>query len=164
MDGLLSLPPLVLALAVIGALGPGLTNAMIAVGLVSSPRFFRLARAASASARKELYVEALTALGCSRSRILLKHVVPNASGPLLVESSVAAGHAVMAEAGLSFLGLGARPPIPSWGGMVQGGFAYIYDSSFALIPPAVAIVVTVLAFMYVADGLRDVVAGRRSQR
>jgi len=161
MDGLLSLPPLVLALAIIGALGPGLGNAMVAVGVVSSPRFFRLARAASAAARQELYVEALTAVGCSRTRILLLHVAPNASGPLLVEASVAAGAAVMAEAGLSFLGLGARPPTPSWGGMVQSGFASIYDATFTMIPAAVAIVVTVLAFMFVADGLRDTLSGPR---
>jgi peptide/nickel transport system permease protein len=159
---LLSLPPLILALAIVGVLGPGLTNAMIAVGVVFAPRFFRVARAAAISVRSETYVEATRALGCSTSRILLRHVLPNSSGPLLVQVTFAMGLVVIAEASLSFLGLGATPPTATWGGMLRDAFDNVYDSTFPLLAPSLMIVLTILAFSILGDALRDAL-GRQSR-
>jgi peptide/nickel transport system permease protein len=159
---LLALPPLILALAIVGVLGPGLTNAMIAVGIVFAPRFFRVARAAALSVRSETYVEATRALGCSTPRILLRHVLPNSSGPLLVQVTFAMGLVVIAEASLSFLGLGATPPTATWGGMLRDAFDNVYDSTFPLLAPSLMIVLTILAFSVVGDALRDAL-GRQSR-
>lgn len=159
---LLSLPPLILALAIVGVLGPGLTNAMIAVGIVFAPRFFRVARAAAMSVRSETYVEATRALGCSTSRILLRHVLPNSSGPLLVQITFAMGLVVIAEASLSFLGLGVTPPTATWGGMLRDAFDNVYDSNFPLLAPSLMIVFTILAFSILGDALRDAL-GRQSR-
>jgi peptide/nickel transport system permease protein len=161
-DVFLALPPLILALAIVGISGPGLTNAMIAVGIVIAPRFFRIARAAAGSVRNETYIEATRATGCSTTRILFRHVLPNSSGPLLVQVTFALGLVVIAEASLSFLGLGAAPPTASWGGMVQDAFANIYSSSFQLIAPSVMITLTILAFSTLGDALRDAL-GRQSR-
>jgi peptide/nickel transport system permease protein len=161
-DVLLSLPPLILALAIVGVLGPGLTNAMIAVGIVFSPRFFRVARAAAISVRSETYIEATRAMGCSTPRILFRHVLPNSSGPLLVQVTFAMGLVVIAEASLSFLGLGAEPPTASWGSMVRDAFDNVYDSTFPLWAPSLMIVGTILAFSILGDALRDAL-GRQSR-
>ena len=161
-DVLLSLPPLILALAIVGVLGPGLTNAMIAVGVVFSPRFFRVARAAAMSVRSETYVEATRALGFSTPRILFRHVLPNSSGPLLVQVTFAMGLVVIAEASLSFLGLGAKAPTATWGTMVRDAFDNVYDSRFPLLAPSVMIVLTILAFSVLGDALRDAL-GRQSR-
>ena len=161
-DILLSLPPLILALAILGILGPGLTNAMIAVGIVFSPRFYRVARAAALSVRNETYIEAQRSIGSSTSRILMRHVLPNSSGPLLVQLTFALGLVVIAEASLSFLGLGARPPTASWGSMLQDAFKNIYTTRFALLAPSVMIVLTILATAVLGDALRDAL-GRQSR-
>jgi peptide/nickel transport system permease protein len=161
-DVLLSLPPLILALAIVGVLGPGLTNAMVAVGVVFAPRFFRVARAAAMSVRTETYVEASRALGCSTSRIVFRHVLPNSSGPLLVQVTFATGLVVIAEASLSFLGLGAKAPTATWGGMLRDAFDNVYDSTFPLLAPSLMIVFTILAFSVLGDALRDAL-GRQSR-
>jgi peptide/nickel transport system permease protein len=161
-DILLSLPPLLLALAIVGILGPGLTNAMVAIGIVFAPRFFRVARAAAQSVRHETYVEATRAMGCSTSRILFRHVLPNSSGPLLVQLTFALGLVVTAEASLSFLGLGAKPSTATWGSMVRDAFNNVYETSFPLIAPSVMIVLTILAFSVLGDALRDAM-GRQSR-
>jgi peptide/nickel transport system permease protein len=161
-DVLLALPPLILALAIVGILGPGLTNAMIAIGIVLAPRFFRVARAAAFSVRNETYVEATRAMGCSPARILFRHVLPNSSGPLLVQVTFALGVVVTAEASLSFLGLGAKPPTASWGSMVRDAFSNIYAAKFQLVPPSLMIVLTILAFSVLGDALRDAL-GRQSR-
>jgi peptide/nickel transport system permease protein len=154
-DVLLSLPPLILALAIVGVLGPGLTNAMVAVGVVFSPRFFRVARAAAMSVRSETYIEASRALGCSTSRILFRHVLPNSSGPLLVQVTFAMGLVVIAEASLSFLGLGVQPPEASWGSMIGEAARLISRSKVLVVWPGLAITITVLALGFVGDGLRQ---------
>lgn len=154
-DGFLSLPPLILAMAIVGVAGPGLTNAMIAIGIVFAPRFFRVARSAAQSVAKETYIEAVRADGCPTWRILLRHVLPNASGPLLVQASFAIGFIITAEASLSFLGLGVQLPTASWGSMLRDAFATIRQNFFPIIPPAVMITVTVFAFSILGDGLRD---------
>jgi peptide/nickel transport system permease protein len=161
-DVLLALPGLILALAIIGILGPGLSNAMIAIGIVFSPSMFRVARGAALSVRNETYVEATRAVGCSMKRILFRHVLPNASGPLLVRVTFAFGLVVTAEASLSFLGLGARPPTASWGSMVRDAFNNVYETKFPLLAPSVMIVLTILAFSMLGDALRDAL-GRQTR-
>lgn len=163
-DGLLSLPPLILALAIIGILGPGLTNAMIAIGIVLAPRFFRVARGAAESVASEGYIEAAEADGCSPWRILSRHVLPNASGPLLVQASFGVGLVITAEAGLSFLGLGVQAPQSSWGSMIREGFDVVYEDTFMLIPPTLMVVLTILAMFLLGDGLRDAFRGAGRSR
>lgn len=160
-DTLLSLPPLVFALAIIGILGPGLTNAMIAVGVISAPRFFRVARVATEAVRHDGYIEACRAIGVSTPRILWRHVLPNASGPLLVQASFAAGLAISAEASLSFLGLGVQLPNASWGSMFRVAFTTVSESAFQLLPPGLMITLTVLAMFALGDAVRDAL-GRSS--
>jgi peptide/nickel transport system permease protein len=159
-DALLSLPPLILALALVGILGPGLTNVMIAIGIVLAPPLFRLSRGAAQSVTSETYIEACRAMGCSSWRILWRHVLPNASSPLLVQLTFSAGVIVIAEASLSFLGLGVQPPDASWGTMLRDAFDAIYDSPWFMTAPAVMIVLTILAFAVLGDGLRDALEGR----
>ncbi|MEQ8993400.1 MAG: ABC transporter permease [Pseudomonadales bacterium] len=154
-DALMSFPPLILAVALIAVLGPSLTNAMIAVGILLSPTFLRLMRATTMAVAQETYVEAARSIGCSRGWIIRKHVLPNVVSPLFVQISVFAGVAMLAEAGLSFLGLGAQPPDSSWGAMVGRGFRYISHAPSLIVFPGLAIAVTVLALDVVGDGLRD---------
>lgn len=154
-DALMSFPPLILAVAIIAALGPGLTNAMIAVGVLLSPTFLRLTRATTLGVVQETYVEAAESIGCSRGWIIRKHVLPNVVSPLFVQISVFAGVAMLAEAGLSFLGLGTQPPDSSWGAMVGRGFRYINLAPSLIVFPGLAIAVTVLALYVLGDGLRD---------
>jgi peptide/nickel transport system permease protein len=154
-DALMSFPPLILAVALIAVLGPSLTNAMIAVGILLSPTFLRLMRATTLAVAQETYVEAARSIGCTRGWIIRKHVLPNVVSPLFVQISVFAGVAMLAEAGLSFLGLGAQPPDSSWGALVGRGFRYISHSPSLIVFPGLAIAVTVLALYVVGDGLRD---------
>jgi peptide/nickel transport system permease protein len=161
-DTLLALPPLILALAIVGILGPGLTNAMIAIGVVFAPRFFRVARAASLSVRHETYIEATRSLGASTTRTLFAHVLPNSSGPLLVQLTFAFGLVVTAEASLSFLGLGATQPTATWGTMVRDAFNNIYTTKFGLLAPSLMILLTILSFSVIGDALRDAL-GRQAR-
>lgn len=154
-DAALALPPLILALAIVGILGPGLTNAMIAIGIVMSPRFFRIARVASQGIGQEGYIEAARADGCTPWRILGRHVLPNASGPLLVQASFGIGLVITSEASLSFLGLGVQPPTPSLGSMIRDGFQAIQVHPYPAWPPSMLVVLIILAFFLVGDGLRD---------
>jgi peptide/nickel transport system permease protein len=162
-DALMSFPPLILAVALIAVLGPSLTNAMIAVGVLLSPTFLRLMRATTMSVAQETYVEAARSIGCTPGWIIRKHVLPNVVSPLFVQISVFAGVAMLAEAGLSFLGLGAQPPDSSWGAMVGRGFRYINHAPSLIVFPGLAIAVTVLALYVLGDGLRDSL-GRETRR
>lgn len=161
-DVLLALPPLLFAIAIVGVLGRGLTNAMIAIGVLLAPRFFRLTRAATKDSRDEIFVEAARASGSSTSRILLRHVLPSVSSPLLVQISFGAAVAIVAESGLSFLGLGAQSPTASWGSMLKDGFDNLATSKWPIFPPSIAMVVTILVLSLVGDGLRDAV-GRQTE-
>lgn len=163
-DALQSLPPLILAIAIVGILGPGLTNAMLAIGIVLAPSLFRLARGAAESVATETYIEACRALGCSQWRLLWRHVLPNAASPILVQLTFSAGVAIVAEASLSFLGLGVQSPQTSWGSMLRDAFDNVYIAPTALIAPAIMIVATVLAFSTFGDGLRDALEGTGSTR
>ena len=156
---LMSVPALVLAVVIVGALGPSLSNAMIAVGFAVSPRFYRMASAATQDVSGEAFLEASRAIGCSRTRILLWHVLPNILNSIIVQASLTVGSVILAEASLSFLGLGVQPPTPSWGGMLHDASGSLYEGSFLVLGPGLMIVLTVLACQFLADGLRDALGG-----
>lgn len=154
-DALLSIPPLLFAFGIIGFLGRGELNAALALGIVSAPRFFRVARTVATSVAEEPYIEASRAAGCSTPRILFRHVIPNSSGPLLVLTSQTAGIVVTVQAGLALLGLGPEPPKPSWGGMLSDAFSQFSNEIFPMIPPALMIVILILCFFTLGDTIRD---------
>ena len=160
-DAIMSFPALILAVVIVGLLGPSLTNAMTAIGIVYAPRIMRVVRGSTLSVREEVYVMAARATGCSDTRIIIHHVLPNIVGPLLVQSTVLLGHALLAEAGLSFLGLGAQPPQASWGAMLGTAFPYMAQSPVPTIAAGTVISVTVLCFNLLGDGLRDSVGRAR---
>ncbi|MDP9820777.1 ABC transporter permease [Nocardioides massiliensis] len=161
-DGMMAVPTLVLALTIVAALGPGLSNAMIAVGLTLAPRFYRVARASTAEVRESPFIEASRSIGCGTQRIMWHHVLPNAASPIIVQVSVMLGMAILAEASISFLGIGARPPDASWGTLIQTGSRFMTTAPTLLIAPGVAMLVTVLALQTLGDGLRDALGVRRN--
>jgi peptide/nickel transport system permease protein len=154
-DAILAFPALILAIAVIATLGPNLTNAMIAIGIIFAPRFLRLARAEVLSIRQETYIEAARSVGTPSYKILVRHVLPNALPPLIVQASLSAGFAMLAEAGLSFLGLGVQPPQASWGSMLAEAAAAINREWTLMLAPGICIILITLAFNILGDGLRD---------
>lgn len=155
MDALFSFPPLILALTVAALLGANLNDAAIAIAIVFVPSFVRLLRGEVIAVREETFIEAARSLGARSRRLLARHVAPNVASPVIIQIALALGFALLAEAGLSYLGIGEQPPTPSWGGMLQEGFNFIGTSPWALVFPGLAIMLTVLAFNLVADGLRD---------
>ncbi|MGH9226762.1 MAG: ABC transporter permease [Acidimicrobiales bacterium] len=163
-DAVLSIPGFLLALAIVGILEPGVTNAMIAVGLVYAPRFFRVVRASTLAVREEAYVDAARALGVNRRRIIAGHVLPNIASPLAVELALAAGFALLAEAGISFLGLGVQPPQASWGSMLGRSTRFMSESPLLVVLPGLAIFLLVLAVNVVGNGLRDALSPEHTNR
>jgi peptide/nickel transport system permease protein len=155
MDVLLAFPYILLAIAVVAILGPGLLNAMIAIGIVYIPLYARVARGSVLSVRARDYVEAARALGASDLRVMLQHVLPNTMAPIIVTMTLCIGTAIIDTAGLSFLGLGTQPPTPDWGNMLAAGRSYVIDSPWIATFPGLAILVTVLAFNLLGDALRD---------
>jgi peptide/nickel transport system ATP-binding protein len=155
MDALFSFPPLILALTVAALLGADVNDAAIAIAIVFIPGFVRLLRGEVIAVREEAYIESARSLGATSKRLVGRHVLPNVASPIIIQLALSLGFALLAEAGLSFLGVGEQPPTPSWGGMLQEGFQFINSSPWALIFPGLAIMLTVLAFNLVADGLRD---------
>jgi peptide/nickel transport system permease protein len=160
VDILLAFPGLILAIIIASYLGPSLTNAMIAIGIVGAPHKARIARAPVLSILTEDYIVAARVLGASNGRILLQHVLPNAMAPLIVSTSLSLSGAILADAGLSFLGLGTQPPDPSWGAMLQEGRRYMEDAWWMALYPGVAIMLAVLSFNLLGDGLRDILDPR----
>lgn len=154
IDTLLSFPGIVLAIGVTGALGIGLTNGMIAVGIVYSPFLARLARAQTLVVKNELYVDAARCFGASTTRIILRHILPNAIQPIIVQVTLLLAIALLAEASLSFLGLGVQPPQPSWGSMLARGYIYMEIAPAQMYAPGLAIVFTTLAFNALGESLR----------
>ncbi len=154
-DAMLACPFLILAIALAAFLGPSLTNAMIAIGISATPVFIRLTRAQVLSVKVEDYVEAARAVGNSHLRIALRHILPNIVAPLIVQATLAIAAAVIAEASLSFLGLGQQPPAPSWGSMLNTAKNYIDNAPWMAIWPGLSIFLLVLSFNLVGDGLRD---------
>ncbi|MFI9551065.1 ABC transporter permease [Nonomuraea endophytica] len=159
-DAVLSIPGLVLAIAIATALGPSLTNAMLAVGVVYAPGFYRVVRGSALAVRGQTYVQAAIVTGCSTPRIILRHVLPNVSTPLIVKVFLTFGYAILAEASLSFLGLGVQPPLASWGSMLKRAVRHLEQAPLLVVLPGVVILVAVLAFNTVGDGLRDALARR----
>ncbi len=162
-DSLMGFPYLILAIGVVGVLGPSLVNAMIAIGVVYIPRLIRVARSAVLSIRGETYLEASSSIGCSSWSIVVRHVLPNVLPPLLVQISLMCGFAMLAEASLSFLGLGAQPPSASWGSMLSSSVRYMERQPLLMIWPGLALMLTVLSINLVGDGLRNAFA-RRDRR
>ena len=155
MDVLLAFPSLLLALAVVGTLGPGLVNAVIAIAIVDVPQYARLVRSVVLGTREEEYVQAARALGAGNGRLMLRHVLPSAIGPIVVQATLGVGFAILAIAGLSFLGLGVQPPTSDWGEMLARGRRYLPDATWLMIFPGLAVSLTVLGFNLLGDGLRD---------
>ena len=162
-DAVLAFPPLILSVAVVAVLGRNLTNAMLAIGIVFAPRFFRLARAEVLSIREETYIEAARSIGTPTRKILTRHVLPNALPSLIVQASLSAGFAMLAEASLSFLGLGVQPPQSSWGAMLAEAAGVINREWTLMLAPGICIIVITLAFNILGDGLRDSI-GREERR
>jgi peptide/nickel transport system permease protein len=154
-DAMLACPFLILAIALAAFLGPSLTNAMIAIGISATPIFIRLTRAQVLAAKSEDYVEAARALGNPHLRIALRHIFPNIVAPLIVQATLAIAAAVIAEASLSFLGLGQQPPAPSWGSMLNTARNYVDQAPWMAIWPGLSIFLLVLSFNLLGDGLRD---------
>ena len=155
MELLFSFPAILLAVVLMASLGTSVLNAMIAIGIVFIPGFSRLARAATEVVLREQYVESARAIGMSHARILLREIMPNIIAPLLVEAAVAFSYAILLESALSFLGLGAQPPEPTWGNMLNTGRGFMAQSAIMSIAPGMAIFLTVIGFNLVGDGLRD---------
>jgi len=154
-DAMLACPFLILAIALAAFLGPSLTNAMIAIGISATPVFIRLTRAQVLNAKAEDYVEAARALGNPHLRIALRHIFPNIVAPLIVQATLAIAAAFIAEASLSFLGLGQQPPAPSWGSMLNTARNYVDQAPWMAVWPGLSIFLLVLSFNLLGDGLRD---------
>ena len=157
MDVLLAFPALILGLIVVAMLGPTMTNIIIAIAMTSVPAFARIARAPTISVKEREYIEACRVLGYSDARIMFGHILPNILAEILVMSSLWLASAIRTEASLAFIGLGLRPPTPTWGGMIREGFENILDSFWLALAPGVAILVVVFALNLLGDGLRDAI-------
>ena len=155
VDALMALPALVLALTISAVLGPGIWNATMAIAIVAAPTYTRLVRGQVLSVKENDYVLAAQCIGAPTWVVLLRHVLPNVFSPVIVQASLGVGFAIILEASLSFIGLGAQPPTPSWGNMVQVGFQYLEIAPWFVLVPAVAIFLAVLGFNMLGDGLRD---------
>jgi peptide/nickel transport system permease protein len=155
VDAMLACPFLILAIALAAFLGPDLTNAMIAIGVSTAPRFMRVARAATLEVGGLDYVQAAWSAGASAWRVAVRHVAPNIVPPVLVQATLSLAAAIIAEASLSFLGLGQQPPAPSWGSMLNAAQRFLYQAPWLAVFPGVAIFLCVLSFNLVGDGLRD---------
>lgn len=154
-DILMAIPRIVLAISIASALGPGLTNAMIAVAISSVPNFARIVRASTLTIKDQEYVEAAQCIGANNFHIIMQHVFPNILAPIIVQATLGVGTAIILAASLSFLGLGVQPPTPEWGGMLSAARTYMRDYPHMVIFPGLAIMVTVLALNLFGDGLRD---------
>ena len=162
-DIFLSIPGLILAIAIVGALGPGILNAMFALALVWWPGYVRLVQAKTLSVKNEIYVEAARSVGAGSLRIVFVHILPNCASPIVVKASMDMGMAILGAASLGFLGLGAQPPQPEWGAMISIGRNYLQDFWWYPFFPGMAIVLTVLGFNLLGDGLRDVLDPRHRE-
>src|SRR5690606_32136851 len=154
-DALMSFPALILAVVIVGLLGPSLTNAMLAIGLVYAPRIMRVVRGSALSVREEVYVTSARATGCGPLRIIGRHILPNILSPLVVQTTIMLGLAILAEASLSFLGLGVQPPTASWGSILGRAFPYLNTTPVTVLAAGLTISVAVLAFNLLGDAFRD---------
>ena len=155
IDVLISIPGILLAIAIVAALGPGMVNVMIAVGLASIPGYTRITRATVLTIREREFIEAARAIGASDLRIIARHILPNCLAPIIVQATLGLSGAILSAAGLSFIGLGIQPPTPEWGFMLSDGRRFLRDHWHMVSFPGLAIVTVVLAINMVGDGLRD---------
>jgi peptide/nickel transport system permease protein len=155
LDGFMALPSLILALTIVAVLGANLVNVTLAIAVTSFPHYARIVRGQVLSIRESDYVLAIRSVGAPDPRIIFRHVVPNVISPVLVHASLGVGVAIMAEAGLSFLGLGVQPPTPTWGSMIQVGFQYLELAPWLVMAPGIVIFMAVLGFNLLGDGLRE---------
>jgi dipeptide transport system permease protein len=155
MDVMLSLPSLLLAIAVVAILGPGLINAMYAIAIVLLPHYVRLTRAAVLAEAGKEYVASSRIAGAGAIRLMFSTILPNCVAPLIVQATLGFSSAILDAAALGFLGLGAQPPTPEWGSMLAGALEFIQRASWVVTFPGLAILITVLAFNLMGDGLRD---------
>ena len=154
-DIILAIPNLLLAIAVVAALGMDLNNVMIAVGIGSMPQYARILRASVLTIRDQEFVEAARASGANDLRLITKHIIPNALAPIIVQATLGVAGAILTVAGLSFLGIGLQPPIPEWGAMLSSGRGYIQDFTHMTVFPGLAIMIVILGLNMFGDGLRD---------
>lgn len=155
MDIFLAIPTILLAIAVVSALGPGLFNLLMALSVAQIPRFARLIRSTILPIKEMEFIEAAKACGTKDSRIIFKHIIPNAIGPIIVQATLTMGLVILLISSLSFVGLGIQPPAPEWGSMLKDGKSYMRYYQYLVLSPGIAIIVTVLALNLIGDGLRD---------
>jgi peptide/nickel transport system permease protein len=155
IDILLAIPSTLLAISIAAALGPGLTNAMIAVGVGTVPNYARVVRASVLMVKEQEFIEAARCIGVKDHKIILKHIIPNAMAPLIVQATIGVASAILSAAALSFIGLGIQPPTPEWGAMLSAGRAYIRDYWHIVTFPGVTIMLTIFSLNLFGDGLRD---------
>ncbi|MEK7872258.1 MAG: ABC transporter permease, partial [Chloroflexota bacterium] len=161
IDSLMAFPTLILGIAIVGVLGPSLTNVIAAIAFVMFPQAARVIRSAALSARRNLYIEAARAIGASNLRIMMGHLLPQCVAPFIIIASAEIGGAIVVEASLSFLGVGVPPPEPSWGGILAGAARrYAERAPWIGIFPGIAISMTVFGFNYLGDALRDILDPR----
>ncbi len=160
MDVMLSFPTLIMGIIIVALLGPSLPNVIIAITATLVPKFARIVRAPTIAIKERAYIEACHAMGYSDLRIMLLHIVPNILAEILVMASLWTANAIMIEAGFSFLGLGVRPPTPTWGGMIREGFEHIFQAPWMSLFPGICILLAVMSLNLLGDGLRDAVDPR----
>jgi peptide/nickel transport system permease protein len=160
VDAMMSLPDILLAIALVAILGPSLLNVVLALVLVYTPRVARVVRASTLVVRELLFVEAARAIGVSTFRILWRHILPNLMSPILVQASFIFAYAILAEAALSFLGVGVPPEIPTWGTMIAGSQQYAHQALGVVLYPGLAIILTALSLQLLGDGVRDLLDPR----
>ncbi len=163
IDIMLAFPSILLAIAIVAVIGPGIENAMLAVGVVQIPVFARLARSMVLALKEQEFVAAAQAMGASNGRILFRHILPNGLSPLIVQATLSIATAILDAAGLGFLGLGAQPPAPEWGVMIARGFQYFTTAPWISLFPGLAIMLAVLGFNLLGDGLRDALDPRTAK-
>jgi peptide/nickel transport system permease protein len=161
MDTIFAFPAILLAIAILAVLGPGIANAMIAIGIVFTPIFARVTRGSVLSVREEVYIRAARSVGAGDRRLVVIHVLPNVLAPIIVQASISLAFAILQEAALSFLGLGTQPPDPSWGRMLAEGRGFIQQAWWIAVFPGLAIFATVMSFNFLGDALRDALDPRR---
>ena len=163
MDIFLAVPSILLAIAIVSALGPNLLNLMIAVSISSVPRYARIVRASVLSIRDQEFIEAARAIGANDARIICRHIIPNSLAPVIVQGTLGVAGAILSTAGLSFIGLGIQPPAPEWGSMLSGGRQYLRYAWWVTTFPGVSIMITILSLNLLGDGLRDAIDPRLKQ-
>jgi peptide/nickel transport system permease protein len=163
-DVFLSMPKLILALAFVAALGPGIENAVIAIAIATWPGYARIARAETLTIRNSEYISAVELLGASRWRVIVRHILPQCTSSMIVRLTLDMAGIILTAAGLGFIGLGAQPPLPEWGAMISRGRSFILDQWWVATMPGFAIVIVSLGFCFLGDGLRDVLDPKHGER